>query len=168
MSTHPRMETYGEKAARKFKQEPLVPLGALATTVALIIAANKLRKGESRSLNTWLRVRIVAQGLTVAAVVAGTYVYGKKLEPAPAAAQAEVREAPDARGFEDRLRAAEEAHAFETGQPVVVKEAQVKEAPVPVPVQKADAGAGSGGSWYSWSRWVGGGKKDSDADKPSS
>ncbi|KAI0044005.1 hypothetical protein FA95DRAFT_1478227, partial [Auriscalpium vulgare] len=68
-------ETYREKALRKFKQQPLVPLGAAATTVALIVAMVKMRKGQQHSFNNWLRVRILAQGLTVAAVVGGSWAY---------------------------------------------------------------------------------------------
>ncbi|KIJ64750.1 hypothetical protein HYDPIDRAFT_61165, partial [Hydnomerulius pinastri MD-312] len=61
-------ESYGEKAWRKFKDEPLVPLGALATVGAFTMAAIKLRRRESRSLNYWMRMRVAAQALTIAAV----------------------------------------------------------------------------------------------------
>ncbi|KAI0301252.1 hypoxia induced protein conserved region-domain-containing protein, partial [Russula brevipes] len=102
-------ETYREKALRKFKQQPLVPVGAAATTVALVIAMTKMRKGQSRSLNTWLRVRIVAQGLTVAAVVAGSWAYGvQRPMPELDTSAAQEKAALERAAFEDRLRAAEE------------------------------------------------------------
>ena len=69
----------------------------------------KMRKGQSHSFNNWLRVRIVAQGLTVAAVVAGSWTYGfstptSQLETAAAQDKAIQERA----AFEDRLRQAEE------------------------------------------------------------
>jgi hypothetical protein len=36
-----------------------------------------MRQGRSLSMNYWLRARLVAQGVTVAAVVGGTYYYGQ-------------------------------------------------------------------------------------------
>ncbi|KAH9968108.1 hypoxia induced protein conserved region-domain-containing protein [Russula dissimulans] len=106
-------ETYREKALRKFKQQPLVPVGAAATTVALVIAMTKMRKGQSRSLNNWLRLRIVAQGFTVAAVVAGSWAYGtaKAIVPGEldaSASAAQDKAAQERMAFEERLRMAEE------------------------------------------------------------
>ncbi|KAH9996310.1 hypoxia induced protein conserved region-domain-containing protein, partial [Russula vinacea] len=102
-------ETYREKALRKFKQQPLVPVGAAATTAALVIAMTKMRKGQSRSLNNWLRVRIIAQGLTIAAVVVGSWAYGTA-RPAHEldASAAQDKAALERVAFEDRLRLAEE------------------------------------------------------------
>ncbi|THH18890.1 hypothetical protein EW146_g2162 [Bondarzewia mesenterica] len=129
-------ETYRDKAVRKFKQQPIVPIGAAATTVALIVAMTKMRKGQSSSMNNWLRVRIVTQGLTIGAIVAGSWVYGSQ-HGSPAqqeqAAVGAVEKAREERAeFEERLRGAEEAHRFEsrlnaglsarekaTGEPVV-------------------------------------------------
>ncbi|KAI9513452.1 hypoxia induced protein conserved region-domain-containing protein [Russula earlei] len=105
-------ETYRERALRKLKQQPLVPAGAAATTVALVIAMTKMRKGQSRSFNNWLRVRIVAQGLTVAAVVAGSWAYGAA-RPLPEVDDTAV--AQERVAFQDRLRVAEEVTRSESG-----------------------------------------------------
>lgn len=126
-------ETYREKALRKFKQQPLVPVGApspiphfdmlitrftgaAATTAALVIAMTKMRKGQSHSLNNWLRVRIIAQGLTIAAVVVGSWAYGTA-RPAREldASAAQDKAAMERVAFEDRLRMAEEVTRAESG-----------------------------------------------------
>ncbi|OAX37341.1 hypothetical protein K503DRAFT_693522, partial [Rhizopogon vinicolor AM-OR11-026] len=60
----------------KFKEQPLVPIGTLVTCGALIMAMVKMGPGNSQSLNNWLRVRVIAQGATIAAVCAGTYAMG--------------------------------------------------------------------------------------------
>ncbi|KAH9947788.1 hypoxia induced protein conserved region-domain-containing protein, partial [Amylocystis lapponica] len=108
-------ETYSNKFVRKFKEQPLVPLGAAATTVALVLAMVKMRQGKSKSMNYWLRARVVAQGLTIAAVVGGSYALGQTQTQKDAAAAAAADQ--DARieraGFEARMREAEEAHRFE-------------------------------------------------------
>ncbi|KAI0299421.1 hypoxia induced protein conserved region-domain-containing protein, partial [Multifurca ochricompacta] len=102
-------ESYREKALRKFKQQPLVPVGAAATTVALVIAMTKMRKGQSNSFNNWLRVRIVAQGFTVATVVAGSWAYSTAKPIAELDTTANQDKAAQERAaFEARLRLAEE------------------------------------------------------------
>jgi len=70
----------------------------------------KMRKGQSRSFNNWLRLRIVAQGLTVAAVVAGSWAYGaaKATMPELDAAAMQDKAALERVAFEERLRIAEE------------------------------------------------------------
>jgi len=111
-------ETYREKVTRKFKQQPFVPIGAGATTIALIIAMTKMRKGQSHSFNNWLRVRIIAQGVTIAAVVAGSWAYGTggmtPAHPGEQSASAEEKAREDRASFEERLKGAEEAHRVET------------------------------------------------------
>lgn len=74
----PGPETWGQKGIRKMKQQPLVPLGILATTVALIGATRTFnsKTRDKATFNRWLRFRVIAQGLTVAACVAGSYVFG--------------------------------------------------------------------------------------------
>ncbi|KAI0267417.1 hypoxia induced protein conserved region-domain-containing protein [Gloeopeniophorella convolvens] len=156
MSLQPAVstETYREKALRKFKQQPLVPVGAAATTVALVIAMTKMRKGQSQSFNNWLRVRIVAQGLTIAAVVAGTYAYGTA-RPQPeldiAAAQEKVLQ--ERAAFEDRLRAAEEVTRAEAGlvPPSGVPRASPQSpAEAPLPTTESPPTAKASRSWWSW------------------
>jgi len=115
----PSAETPLQKFGRKFKQEPLVPIGAGLTTVALIMASIKLSRGDSKSLNHWLRARLIFQGLTIAAVVGGTYMYGqtkqqKEEQERRDTMEAEYEKVKERRAFEERLKAAEEAHAAET------------------------------------------------------
>jgi len=148
MSVHHAVsgETYREKALRKFKQQPLVPVGAAATTVALVIAMTKMRKGQSRSFNNWLRVRIVAQGLTVAAVVAGSWAYGvstpaSQLETAAAQDKAIQERA----AFEDRLRLAEEITRAESGS---VSTADVRTPPSTTESPSPSATSRSSQSWW--------------------
>jgi hypothetical protein len=169
MSVHHTIstETYREKALRKFKQQPLVPVGtgafsspltavndytgAAATTVALVIAMTKMRKGQSHSFNNWLRVRIVAQGLTVAAVVAGSWAYGvstpaSQLETA--AAQDKVIQ--ERAAFEDRLRLAEEITRAESGS------VDVRTSPSTVlPTTESSRPPATSRSWQSWRPWNG-------------
>ncbi|CAE6428827.1 unnamed protein product [Rhizoctonia solani] len=72
----PRQETYMQKGWRKCKDQPLVPIGIFATCAALIGATKHLRSGDRTNFNRFLRFRVLAQGITVAACVAGTLVYG--------------------------------------------------------------------------------------------
>ncbi|KAB5591771.1 hypothetical protein CTheo_4803 [Ceratobasidium theobromae] len=72
----PYRETYVQRGWRKCKEQPLVPIGIVATCVALIGATKHLRAGDRTNFNRFLRFRVLAQGITVAACVAGTLVYG--------------------------------------------------------------------------------------------
>ncbi|KDN46755.1 hypothetical protein RSAG8_04135, partial [Rhizoctonia solani AG-8 WAC10335] len=73
----PRQETYMQRGWRKCKEQPLVPIGIFATCAALIGATKHLRSGDRTNFNRFLRFRVLAQGITVAACVAGTLVYGR-------------------------------------------------------------------------------------------
>jgi hypothetical protein len=124
--------------------------GAAATTAALVIAMTKMRKGQSRSLNNWLRVRIVAQGLTIAAVVLGSWAYGTA-RPTPefdASAAALDKAAQERAAFEDRLRFAEEVTRAESGLAPSAN-GQVTTA------QATELPSTSSGSRRSWWRWYG-------------
>jgi hypothetical protein len=86
------LETWSNKFSRKFKENPWVPLGAfwslsalklnafinishigcLATCGALVMSAVKMRAGKPKSMNYWLRARVVLQGVTLVALVAGS------------------------------------------------------------------------------------------------
>ena len=68
--------TQYQRLTRKFKEEPLVPIGILATCTALFGASVALRKGNQSSANKFFRWRIYAQGFTVLAMVAGSVYYG--------------------------------------------------------------------------------------------
>jgi len=90
-------------------------LGTLVTCGALIMATVKMRRGDSQSLNNWLRVRVISQGATIAAVCAGTYALGstageetkqtRQLDEIQA--HREARAGRDRKEFEDRLKDAE-------------------------------------------------------------
>lgn len=69
-------ESQYERLTRKFREEPFVPLGILATCTALFGASVALRKGNQRNANRYFRWRIYAQGFTVLAMVAGSVYYG--------------------------------------------------------------------------------------------
>lgn len=147
-------ETYREKALRKFKQQPLVPVGAAATTVALVIAMTKMRKGQSHSFNNWLRVRIVAQGLTIATVVAGSWAYGVSTPASQLeAAAAQDKAIQERAAFEDRLRLAEEITRAESGSgPTAGVRTSPPTAP---PTIESSPPSATPGSWTSWWRWSG-------------
>ncbi|KAG0699173.1 hypoxia induced protein conserved region-domain-containing protein, partial [Suillus ampliporus] len=108
-------ESYQEKAWRKFREQPLVPIGTLVTCSALIMAVVKMRRGDSQSLNNWLRVRVIAQGATIVAVCAGTYVMSSNVgdetkqtrQLDEIQAHREARAGRERKEFEDRLKDAE-------------------------------------------------------------
>lgn len=61
----------------KCKEEPLVPLGTLATTVVLIGGLASFSKGNSSiQQHKFMRARVIAQGLTVLAI-AGSVAYSR-------------------------------------------------------------------------------------------
>ncbi|XP_055681114.1 HIG1 domain family member 2A, mitochondrial [Lutzomyia longipalpis] len=64
-------ETTKEKMKRKIKENPLVPIGCLATAGALSYGLWSFRRGEKRMAQMMMRTRIVAQGLTVVALMVG-------------------------------------------------------------------------------------------------
>ncbi|KAM5545948.1 hypothetical protein V8D89_000074 [Ganoderma adspersum] len=142
------IETWGGKFERKFKENPFVPVLAGLTTVSLIIAGAKLRRRDSVSLNNWLRVRVLMQGLTVVAVVGGSWWYGQMKHQKEAAAQLASHEQDkliERLAFEKRLRAAEEVDRLEK----LEEEVLVKQV----------AQRGSGGSAGGWlGGWWGSGK----------
>jgi hypothetical protein len=50
--------TYIQYGWEKCKQQPLVPLGAVATTVALLGATASLRSGNRAKFQSFLRLRV--------------------------------------------------------------------------------------------------------------
>ncbi|KAM7347209.1 HIG1 domain family member 2A, mitochondrial [Cochliomyia hominivorax] len=72
-------ETTKEKMLRKIKENPLVPIGCLATASALGFGLYNFRTGNRQMSQMMMRARILAQGFTVAALVTGVVMtYGKK------------------------------------------------------------------------------------------
>ncbi|KAG8216166.1 hypoxia induced protein conserved region-domain-containing protein [Butyriboletus roseoflavus] len=103
-------ESYGERALRKFKQEPLVPIGTLVTVGAFTMAVIKLRRRESRALNQWMRVRVAAQAFTIASVCAYCWGPGKEQAvqtPEDLQIKRDQQFDRERREFQDRLKVAE-------------------------------------------------------------
>ncbi|KAF8635740.1 hypothetical protein AX15_000356 [Amanita polypyramis BW_CC] len=114
-------ESWSEKFTRRFKENPWVPLGAMATVATLITASVKMRRGESQKMNRWLRARVAAQGFTILAICGGTYLVNKREQEAARAItdgtgvprefdverSAQERQARERRKFEERLKEAE-------------------------------------------------------------
>jgi hypothetical protein len=84
----------------------------------------KMRRGQARSFNNWLRVRVIAQGLTISAIVIGAYSLGQRntgvdVESGKMPVEAELekkredKREKEKREFEGRLRTAERAHQVE-------------------------------------------------------
>ncbi|XP_055390162.1 HIG1 domain family member 2A, mitochondrial [Condylostylus longicornis] len=72
-------ETTKEKMIRKMKENPLVPIGCLATAGALTFGLYSFRKGDRRMSQVMMRTRILAQGFTVLALIGGVaFSYSKK------------------------------------------------------------------------------------------
>lgn len=67
----PPPETMGEKLQRKFKQNPLVPVGAVATVGALTYGLFSFARGDTRMQQYMMRARVAAQGGTIVAVAGG-------------------------------------------------------------------------------------------------
>ena len=68
-------ESRSQKLFRKIRQEPLIPMGCLATCYALYQASKSIRHGNPVRTNKMFRARIYAQGFTLVAIVAGSIFY---------------------------------------------------------------------------------------------
>lgn len=88
----------------------------LATCGALGMAFKRMNQRDAIGYQRWLRARVLAQGLTIVAiVVAGVQEVGMgALTGQLKAAQPPATTEHEMRGFERRLREAEEAHKTET------------------------------------------------------
>lgn len=62
----------------KPKLSQWIYIGCLATCGALVMSAVKMRAGKSTSMNYWLRARVVLQGVTLVALVAGSMALQKQ------------------------------------------------------------------------------------------
>ncbi|KAI1772572.1 hypoxia induced protein conserved region-domain-containing protein [Hypoxylon cercidicola] len=73
-------ETGAQKLGRKLREEPLIPLGCILTTLALYNAWRATRRGDHAQVQRMFRARIGAQAFTVMAMVAGGAYYGADRE----------------------------------------------------------------------------------------
>lgn len=64
-----------DKMIMRSKQQPLVPLGCLATTAAVVMAAKGVRTGDAPKAQFWFRWRVGLQGATLLALVFGSFYF---------------------------------------------------------------------------------------------
>ncbi|CAO1391194.1 unnamed protein product [Diamesa hyperborea] len=64
-------ETGKDKMFRKIKENPMVPIGCLATAGALSFGLYSFKQGERKMSQYMMRARIFAQGFTVVALILG-------------------------------------------------------------------------------------------------
>lgn len=150
----------------------------MITVGALVTAMVKMRRGQSKSFNHWLRVRVAAQGLTIVALVVGTYSMRPKeaegSDPTQSRNDADVERrrlekiAREKEEFEERLKEAEDAHVMEAefrrrqGQPVGVASVNGVKGTL-------DSRAGSTrteGSWLGWLGWGRSSRSGSSSSNP--
>ena len=67
------VESYFDRALRKSKSEPLVPIGAIVTTGFLIAGLRAFHSGDKNKSQILMRGRIVAQAFTIIAMGFGAY-----------------------------------------------------------------------------------------------
>ncbi|XP_027843369.2 stAR-related lipid transfer protein 13-like [Aphis gossypii] len=70
------MEDVGNKFLRKFKENPLVPIGALVTVGFLGVGLKSMYDGNRVRSQMMMRGRIAAQGFTVVALLGGLFYQG--------------------------------------------------------------------------------------------
>ncbi|KAK2067831.1 hypothetical protein P8C59_001537 [Phyllachora maydis] len=70
-------ETTAAKVLRKFKEEPLIPLGTALTIAAFAGSYRAFRRGDHWQVQYYFRARIAFQAFTIAAVVFGGWYYAE-------------------------------------------------------------------------------------------
>ncbi|KAL7642756.1 UNVERIFIED_CONTAM: hypothetical protein RMT77_006044 [Armadillidium vulgare] len=66
-------ETSSDKFVRKFKENPFVPIGCLTTAVILGFGLHSFKKGTTMRSQKLMRMRVMAQGFTVIAMLFGVF-----------------------------------------------------------------------------------------------
>ncbi|THG99441.1 hypothetical protein EW145_g7267 [Phellinidium pouzarii] len=160
----PQQPSLLDKMTKQMMRHPLIPAGMIVTAGTLTMAFKRMQQRDAVGYQRWLRARVLAQGLTIVAIVyAGVQEMGMgvltgKTRPAvpPPTSAYESRE------FEKRLKDAEEAHRIEE----IVKDASAHtslnngtnistKAPASAPSVLSTSSSSS-----SWTSWLGWSKKD--------
>ncbi|CAM9423441.1 unnamed protein product [Laminaria digitata] len=71
-----RAPSFIDKFMLKARQDPLVPIGALATVGFLVSGIYSFKKGNKQLSQKLMRGRVVAQGFTILVMTAGLYMAG--------------------------------------------------------------------------------------------
>ncbi|KAJ4374333.1 Respiratory supercomplex factor 1, mitochondrial [Neocucurbitaria cava] len=66
-----------DKIWRRFREEPLIPLGCGLTVWAIVGATRSMRKGDHKMTNLYFRRRLYAQAFTIAVLVGGNLYWQK-------------------------------------------------------------------------------------------
>ena len=69
-------KTFWERIKFHCAEQPLVPIGAILTSAAVVLAAQNIRLGNQRKAQYYFRWRVGLQGATLIALVAGSFIYG--------------------------------------------------------------------------------------------
>jgi hypothetical protein len=67
----PFPETTKQKFKRKIRENPFVPIGLLGTVAALSYGLASFKRGHVQMSQYMMRVRVLAQGATVGAILVG-------------------------------------------------------------------------------------------------
>lgn len=165
-TTETEIIPWSEKVWRKSKEEPLVPLGVLATTGALTMAILSFRKRQSWNMQYWMRARVAAQAFTVGAMC--VYYYNTKPGEVEktrhldeVSAKREQRENKDRQEFLTRLKGAEDQWKADYVECAERKGEEGPTTPEPIVGEVTDTSATSGASWWkpSW-LWSGSAKQN--------
>uniref|UniRef100_F6W835 HIG1 domain-containing protein n=2 Tax=Ornithorhynchus anatinus TaxID=9258 RepID=F6W835_ORNAN len=70
-SAHYKAEGFREKFLRKTRENPVVPIGCLATAAALSYGLYCFHSGNKQKSQMMMRTRIAAQGFTLTAILVG-------------------------------------------------------------------------------------------------
>lgn len=74
-------ESFQDKFIRKTRQNPLVPLGLLATISALTYGLWQMKTGDRKMSQRMMRWRVYAQSFTVLALIGGMLVQARSGKP---------------------------------------------------------------------------------------
>ncbi|KAF2476730.1 mitochondrial hypoxia responsive domain-containing protein [Lindgomyces ingoldianus] len=70
-------ESRAGKIWRRFREEPLIPLGCGLTVWAIVGATRSMKRGNHKMTNLYFRRRLYAQAFTIAVLVAGNMYWQK-------------------------------------------------------------------------------------------